>query len=65
MRAADQAFVSGLHVTALSAAAALAVMAVVATVLLRDVPADAVVHEEPADDADDPARTAEPALAAV
>ena len=51
VRAADQAFVSGLHVTALVAAAGLAATAVLAAVLLRDVPADAVVPA--GDDEDD------------
>jgi DHA2 family multidrug resistance protein-like MFS transporter len=46
VRTAQDAFVSGLHVTALSAAGILAVTAAVVTLLLRDVPADAVAHEE-------------------
>jgi len=49
-RVAENAFVSGLHVTALSAAAVIAATAVLVTVLLRDVPADAVAGEEPADE---------------
>jgi DHA2 family multidrug resistance protein-like MFS transporter len=54
-RAADQAFVSGLHVAAFTAAGALAVMAALATVLMRDVPADAVAHRD--DDAEPPAES--------
>jgi DHA2 family multidrug resistance protein-like MFS transporter len=49
-RAAEAAFVSGLQGTALAAAGILAASAVVVTFLLRDVPADAVAHEEPADE---------------
>jgi DHA2 family multidrug resistance protein-like MFS transporter len=49
-RAAEGAFVTGLQGTALAAAGILAVAAVVVTLLLRDVPADAVGHEEPAGD---------------
>jgi DHA2 family multidrug resistance protein-like MFS transporter len=48
-RAAEAAFVSGLQGTALAAAGLLAATAAIVTVLLRDVPADAVVHEERAD----------------
>jgi len=49
-RAAEAAFVSGLQGTALAAAGILAATAAIVTVLLRDVPADAVVHEEPAEE---------------
>jgi DHA2 family multidrug resistance protein-like MFS transporter len=59
-RIAEQAFVDGLRTTALVAATVLAITAVVVTVLLRDVPADAVVHAEEDEDA-----VEAPALVAV
>jgi DHA2 family multidrug resistance protein-like MFS transporter len=59
-RAAEQAFVSGLQTTALTAAAVLAVAAAVVTVLLREVPPDAVTPKE-----EESTTTETPALATL